>query len=116
MEQPSPGGSVTAARDAAIAQGIVINGLPVLMSPSRTFKDLDRYYADCVIGGPGSFVMPVYDVSEFATAIRRKLILEMGGLEPRAQIVPASGNEPTDCEQGERDRRFKRGIGLPADG
>jgi hypothetical protein len=100
------GSPVEPARDAALSAGIVINGLPILIRPSPTYPHLDRYYADCVIGGPGSFMLPVYDASEFATAIRRKLILEVSGSEPPARIIPAAGTEPTDCLKGERDRRL----------
>lgn len=111
------GRMVTEARDAAVAQGIVINGLPMLVSPSRTFRDLDRYYADCVIGGPGAFVLPVNDIAEFATAIRRKLILEVSGLQPDIEAVPASAEEPVDCASaGARDPRFQHGVEEPAGG
>ena len=97
---------VKAARDAALSAGIVINGLPLLVRPSPTYAHLDRYYGDCVIGGPGSFMLPAYDMSEFATAIRRKLILEVSGDMPPPAIIPASDEEPVDCLKGERDRRF----------
>jgi hypothetical protein len=101
------GSPVQGARDGAVSAGIVINGLPMLIRPSPTYKHLDRYYANCVIGGPGSFMLPVYDMSEFATAIRRKLILEVSGAEPPARIVPvADDDEPVDCLKGERDRRL----------
>ena len=40
------GGKVTEARDAAVAAGIVINGLPVLISPAQNFPTLDRYFTD----------------------------------------------------------------------
>ena len=47
------GRPVTLARDEAIAAGVGINGLPILaLEP-----DLDRYYQDNVIGGPGAFVV-----------------------------------------------------------
>ncbi len=98
------GAPVDLARDAAVAQGITVNGLPILISPSRTFRDLDRYYAECVTGGPGSFVLPVNGIAEFATAIRRKLILEVSRI-PVAPL-PASAREPLDCSKGERDERF----------
>jgi hypothetical protein len=99
------GPPVNTTRDAAVATGIVINGLPILISPSRTFSHLDQYYAQCVTGGPGSFVLPIYSVAAFATAIRRKLILEVSGISEKAMIVPADAT-PIDCLQGERDRRF----------
>ncbi len=41
--------------------------------------DLDQYYTDCVIGGPGAFMIPVNDWSQFPEAIRRKLVLELAG-------------------------------------
>jgi Protein of unknown function (DUF1194) len=104
------GSPVQEARDAAVASGIVINGLPLLVRPSPTYKHLDRYYAKCVIGGPGSFMLPVYDMQEFETAIRRKLILEVSGNTPAAKIVPVADSEeddgPVDCLRGERDRRL----------
>ena len=98
------GPAVDRARDAAVAQGIVVNGLPILISPSRTFRDLDRYYAECVTGGPGSFVLPVNGIAEFATAIRRKLILEVSGVA--AAPLPVAARAPIDCAKGERDDRF----------
>lgn len=97
---------VVPARDRAIAEGIVINGLPILIRPSQTFAELDRYYAECVIGGPGSFMLPIRDSSEFATAIRRKLILEVSGIAEGAPVLPVQAKEPIDCERGERDRRL----------
>jgi hypothetical protein len=100
------GGSVVQARDAAVSRGIVVNGLPILIRPSPIFPAIDRYYAECVIGGPGSFVLPVRSASEFATAIRRKLVLEVSGAAPgRPQIVPAQAGAPVDCLVGERARR-----------
>ena len=56
------GEPVQAARDQALTQGIVINGLPLLLKPRSYFltdgAGLDDYFRDCVIGGPGSFVIP----------------------------------------------------------
>lgn len=99
------GAPVTDSRDAAVRQGIVVNGLPILIRPSPTFPQLDRYYADCVIGGPGAFMLPVRRAEEFATAIRRKLILEVSG-GPASVAVPVAATEPVDCLKGERDRRL----------
>lgn len=57
------GRPVAEARDAAIAAGFIINGLPLMtndgMGARWSLPDLDRYYEACVIGGPGSFVVPV---------------------------------------------------------
>lgn len=67
------GRSASAARDDAVAAGMVINGLPILsLEP-----DLDRYYRDNVIGGPGSFVVSATNYETFATAILKKLIAEI---------------------------------------
>lgn len=80
------GRAVTAARDAALAQGIVINGLPILNDRPQPFdlptpKDmaLDLYYTENVIGGPGSFVIPAQDFEDFRSAILAKLIREIAG-------------------------------------
>ncbi|TGQ67382.1 DUF1194 domain-containing protein [Mesorhizobium sp. M00.F.Ca.ET.186.01.1.1] len=100
------GPPVTSTRDAAVAKGIVINGLPILIHPSPTFSHLDQYYAQCVVGGPGSFVLPIYAAAEFSTAIRRKLILEVSGLGDEAKVLPVDADTPVDCLRGERDRRF----------
>jgi hypothetical protein len=62
-----------AARDEAIAKGVVINGLPILSIEA----DLDRYYQDNVIGGPGAFVIAARSYDTFADAIRKKLIVEI---------------------------------------
>lgn len=100
---------VTQARDAAVAQGITINGLPVLLRPGQApgffdLENLDVYYEDCVIGGTGAFIVPVRDRKNFAEAIRRKLILELAGHPP--QIVPAQfplQHPPRiDCLVGEK--------------
>jgi Protein of unknown function (DUF1194) len=67
------GRPVTLARDEAVAAGIGINGLPILaLEP-----DLDRYYYDSVIGGPGAFMVPAKDYETFGEAILKKLITEI---------------------------------------
>jgi hypothetical protein len=101
------GRPVEDARDAALARGIVINGLPLMtdegIGRQWHLPDLDRYYRDCVIGGPSAFVIPVSDWSEFALAVRQKLVLEFVGPAPpliRAQHDP--GAAKYDCLIGER--------------
>ena len=65
------------ARDDAVAAGIGINGLPILaLEP-----DLDRYYYDNVIGGPGAFVITARSYEAFADAILKKLITEIASNE-----------------------------------
>ncbi|RVC78966.1 DUF1194 domain-containing protein [Mesorhizobium sp. M2A.F.Ca.ET.046.02.1.1] len=98
------GRPVAAIRDAAVAEGIVINGLPILIRPSPSVSRLDRYYADCVTGGDGSFVLPIYAASEFSTAIRRMLIQEVSGLAD-ARSIRVQDAAPVDCLLGERLRQ-----------
>lgn len=86
------GRDVTAARDDAIAAGIVINGLAIVNEhPSNyTFahvqppEGLQEYYRRNVIGGPGSFVLVVHDFRTFAEAMTKKLVSEIaaGPAEP----------------------------------
>lgn len=72
------GRSVTAARDEAVAKGIVINGLPVINDrPSFMERDLDLYYEANVIGGPGAFMMVARSFDAFGSAILSKLIREI---------------------------------------
>lgn len=102
------GGPVETVRDTLVNDGVVINGLPIIIRPSQSsFFDinfLDRYYADCVIGGPGAFMIPIRDKSEFTTATRQKLLLEISGYEPPPQLIRVqlrSGQDKTDCLVGE---------------
>ena len=97
---------VKKARDEVLSRGVIVNGLPILVRPSPTFAELDRYYAECVTGGPGSFVLPIRHSSEFATAIRRKLVLEVSAVSEAPYVVPAQASNPVDCMKGERDRRL----------
>ena len=55
-------------------------------------------------GGPGSFNLPVRAVSEFAEAIRRKLVLEISAAEPLPAVTTVA-EEPVDCLAGEKMRR-----------
>jgi hypothetical protein len=105
----SAGGPVVPARDAVLARGFIVNGLPIMLrEPSYTFysiPDLDLYYADCVIGGPGSFVLPVDDPSQLADAIRQKLALEIAGAPPRlTPVAETQRAPPIDCMIGEKLR------------
>lgn len=72
------GRSVTAARDEAVAKGIVINGLPVINDrPFFAERDLDLYYEANVIGGSGAFMMVARSFDAFGSAILSKLIREI---------------------------------------
>ena len=81
------GPPVTSVREEALAKGVTINGLPIMMKESSyalsaDINNLDVYYEDCVIGGPGSFVVPIKDRNKFKEAIRTKLVLEVASLPP----------------------------------
>jgi hypothetical protein len=101
------GSPVTGARDTALAKGITINGLPIMVKePSYSTMDIDNldfYYEDCVIGGPGSFVVSIKDRDKFKEAIRSKLILEVASRTPERRIVPVAEKEPrVSCLIGEQ--------------
>ncbi len=80
------GGLVTHFRDRAVAAGITINGLPVMLKRAYTgsmdIENLDEYYEDCVIGGPGAFVVVAETYEAFGEAILRKLVTEIADLRP----------------------------------
>ncbi len=102
---------VAPARDQLVKEGITINGLPILIHPSDVgsfgqVSDLDVYYQDCVIGGPGAFMLTVDSVDRFEAAIRRKLVLEIAGLPPHLMPAADTLNPPprTDCMAGEKMR------------
>jgi hypothetical protein len=67
------GRPATLARDDAVTAGVGINGLPILAIE----PDLDRYYQDNVIGGPGAFVVAAKDFETFGEAILKKLVTEI---------------------------------------
>lgn len=72
------GAPAAPSRDAAVARGITINGLPILgLEP-----ELDSYYRDHVIGGPGAFLIAAVNFESFADAILRKLIIEIAARRP----------------------------------
>jgi len=101
------GAPVADARAAALEKGITINGLPIMVKePSPLTMDIDNldwYYEDCVIGGPGSFVVSIKDRDKFKEAIRTKLILEVAGRTPEHPIVPVAEKEPrVPCLIGEK--------------
>jgi len=101
------GAPIIGARDEALAKGIVINGLPIMVKePSYSTMDIDNldwYYEDCVIGGPGSFVVSIKDRDKFKEAIRAKLLLEVAGRTPDRPVVPAAEKEPrVSCMIGEK--------------
>lgn len=121
------GGGVLAARQAVLAMGIEINGLPILIKKGRggfQIDNLDLYYRECVIGGPSAFVIAVYDKKRMASTILQKLVLEMADLAPKRSLVRLVANDVgnnvakniaknIDCMIGERQRDdFMRSLGF----
>lgn len=109
------------ARDLVISKGITVNGLPILARSDSLagffdVQNLDLYYEDCVIGGPGAFIVPVLETGGFAAAILRKIILEIAGTVPpeAPRIIPAQFSrnaERFDCLIGEKLWRHFMGRG-----
>jgi hypothetical protein len=98
---------VTLVRDEVLERGITINGLPILLKrPSAATMDIDNldvYYEDCVVGGPGAFMIPIKERDQFREATRTKLVLEIAGREPPVRVVPAASSTPRiSCLIGER--------------
>lgn len=105
------GPMVTLARDEALARGVTINGLPIMLKRPGylDISFLDEYYVDCVIGGAGSFVIPVRDPAQFPDAIRQKIIMEIAGFAPEKPLLHRVQSEGTsDCLIGERQWRERR--------
>src|SRR5579871_1723101 len=101
------GAPIVGARDEALSKGIIINGLPIMVKePSYSTMDIDNldfYYEDCVIGGPGSFVISIKDREKFKEAIRTKLLMEVAGRVPEKLPVAEKDKEPrVSCMIGEK--------------
>jgi len=104
------GRHVTYARDDAVADGIVINGLPIMFrrgSGGAELEDLDLYFKECVVGGAGAFVLPLHDPEQFAMVIRTKIMREIAGLEDLVpRVIPAQTSMPAmNCITGERRKQ-----------
>ena len=83
---------VTFMRDDVVGAGITINGLPIILKrPYGTgteHPNLDVYYEDCVIGGPGAFMIAIHEREQFKDATRNKLVQEIAAV-PKPRGVPA---------------------------
>ncbi|MBI1340502.1 DUF1194 domain-containing protein [bacterium] len=142
------GDPVEEARAYVIGRGTTINGLPILLNKPLEWYDidhLDRYYKQCVIGGDGAFIAPVYDLRHMGATIRKKLVMEIAQIEvapeaapiqfAEAQPSPTPGESPetsllhrvqlkaptgpVDCMIGEKvwnSRGGFGGFGLPSGG
>jgi hypothetical protein len=92
------GPPVTLMRDDVVAAGIAVNGLPIMLNrpfgSGTDIPNLDVYYEDCVIGGPGAFVIAIRHRDQFKEATRTKLVLEIAGPTPQPRVIPAQLNLP----------------------
>ncbi|MCH7865470.1 MAG: DUF1194 domain-containing protein [Proteobacteria bacterium] len=114
------GALVTGARKVMLKDGITINGLPIINGrPSRygtpPLEHLDWYYEDCVIGGPGAFIVIANTYRDFGRAIRRKMILEIAGRTPekRARLIRVA--ERRVAEHPAAERRTPERFTMPCD-
>jgi len=71
-------------RDAVVARGVVINGLPIIVKPPEYIfppqppEGLDVYYRNHVVGGEGHVTIESVGFDNFKQAILQKLLLEIG--------------------------------------
>ncbi len=108
---------VTLIRDEVLAKGVTINGLPIMLkrptAARMDIENLDVYYEDCVIGGPGAFVIAIREREQFKEATRTKLVLEIAGLALKPRVVAASAEAPRiSCTIGERMWQDRWGRGM----
>jgi hypothetical protein len=80
-------------RDKLVAQGIVVNGLPVMVNRTNFGRPpdltLDKYYGENVIGGPGSFMIVADNFDQFGRAVRSKLVREVSSTGTTSRPTPA---------------------------
>ena len=81
------GSSLSAARSRAETALITINGLPIQSERQSPFRpsvsiDVADYFEKQVIAGPGAFISPTNEHEDFVDALKRKLIIEIAGLDP----------------------------------
>jgi len=62
-------------RNMILSRGAVINAIPLMRDPAG--NDVDRHFAEFVVGGPGSFSMPVKDIGAMPMALRSKIVQEL---------------------------------------
>ncbi|WP_237217083.1 DUF1194 domain-containing protein [Falsiroseomonas oryziterrae] len=84
-------------RDLTVAEGIVVNGLPILRPSARLAGTglpgetaLEEHYRTLVTGGARAFVLPAQGFESFADAIRRKLVMEIADLAPSGPAKPSA--------------------------
>jgi hypothetical protein len=101
---------VLSAREWAEREGIVINGLPLMMKVDLDGAGVDmaEYYRQCVITGPGAFVIPVRSTAEFGTAIRTKIIREIAAYQSFDPVIEKVNKKQTDIDCGMDEAKLSR--------
>ncbi len=94
-------------RDAAVLQGVTVNGLAILNEDSH----VDAYYRNSVIGGPGAFVMTANDYDSFALAIIEKLVKEIGAVP----VVEGPWQDRGEPGEGPQTAQGGAKAGFPLD-
>ena len=70
-------------------------------------------YEDCVIGGPGAFIITIKDREKFQEAIRTKLVIEVAGLTPESGIVQSLRKSPrVSCLIGEKKSQTQAAMSV----
>lgn len=95
----SAGAPLAAAREFVLNKAITVNGLtfPAATDQNRqnysqyisfgSACDLEGYYQNCVIGGPGGFAMHIEKPAQFISVIRRKVALEIAALPAQVEYA-----------------------------
>ncbi len=82
------------ARDEALARGIIINGLAIINDRTNFGRppdlELDDWYRENVVGGPGAFLVVAQDFEAFGEAVLNKLLKEIAD-DPDAARPKTSG-------------------------
>ena len=71
---------VDALRDELVADGVTINGLPILEGNEQA--TLEGWYKENVIGGTSAFILPAHGYGDFERAMRRKFVTEISARMP----------------------------------
>lgn len=95
------GTAVRGVRNRLVAMGLTVNGLPIEVRRTvPAFEDflqddVTQFYADCVIGGPGSFHVVARGFADVRETLIMKLMLEMASLPaPHKKRIAAAWNQP----------------------
>jgi hypothetical protein len=73
-------------RDAAVAHGVTVNGLPIT---SGDEPDVGAWYRANVVGGNDAFLVVANGFDAFAEAFRQKLTREVAGVQPAESLALA---------------------------